>query len=88
MTLGIRCKGQVQGVFFRISTKSVAENLGLVGWVKNEKSGDVLIRVAGEKDAVNNLVKWCQEGPEFAAVTELETWEEVDEEFESFSIRY
>ena len=35
----IRVVGKVQGVFYRASTKTVADELGVKGWVKNEVDG-------------------------------------------------
>ncbi|MFY0606611.1 MAG: acylphosphatase [Cyclobacteriaceae bacterium] len=88
MVVGIRCKGKVQGVFFRATTKTKADQLGLTGWVKNESSGDVLIKVSGGKKAINQLIEWCQKGPDYARVTEVDTWEADTEYFEDFRIEY
>ena len=33
--------GQVQGVWFRAGTKEKADELGLLGWVKNRPEGTV-----------------------------------------------
>ena len=41
--LNIIIKGKVQGVFFRASTKAVADQLGVRGIFKNEPNGDVFI---------------------------------------------
>ena len=35
----VRISGQVQGVFFRDSTRQKAEELNLAGWVKNLPDG-------------------------------------------------
>ena len=37
----VRIAGQVQGVFFRDSTRQKAEELNLAGWVKNLPDGKV-----------------------------------------------
>lgn len=83
----IRCFGKVQGVFFRASTKSVAENLGLKGWVKNENDGTVLIHAEGDETKLEELYKWCKEGPEFASVKEVKVWDEKEEGLDFFEIR-
>lgn len=35
-TVDFRVKGKVQGVFFRVFTRDTAQQLGVVGWVKND----------------------------------------------------
>ena len=41
--INIKITGKVQGVFFRASTKAVADQMGIKGLVKNEKDGSVYI---------------------------------------------
>ena len=48
--------GHVQGVFFRATTKRIAESLGLVGTVKNMPDGTVEIVAQGALRRVNKLV--------------------------------
>lgn len=86
MAIGIRCFGKVQGVFFRASTKSKADDLGVKGWVQNELEGTVLIHAEGSSAGLVNLLEWCKNGPQFARVIRVESWEEVDEDFTSFEI--
>jgi acylphosphatase len=69
--------GQVQGVFFRDSTRKKAEQLGLAGWVRNLPDGRVEALFEGPQDRVREMVRWCREGPSHAEV------EEVDTEFEA-----
>lgn len=84
---GFRIHGKVQGVFFRASTKSRAEDLGLYGWVQNETDGTVLIHAEGDNSLLNELEDWCNNGPEFAKVEEVEAWREEEEALETFEIR-
>lgn len=63
--------GRVQGVFFRASTKSEAERLGLQGWVRNEPDGAVRLLVCGDSDAVEQLCNWLNNGPAYARVTRV-----------------
>ncbi len=67
----IRVTGSVQGVFFRASTRKEAQRLGLVGWVRNEPDGSVRIEAEGDGDALDELVTWCQHGPDQARVVDV-----------------
>ena len=63
--------GQVQGVFFRDSTRREARRLGLTGWVRNEPDGTVVAEAQGEDTAVEALVDFCRRGPGHARVDDL-----------------
>ena len=63
--------GQVQGVWYRASTKQQADNLGLTGWVRNCRSGQVEVIVEGADAAINKLISWCRTGPSMARVTDV-----------------
>ncbi|WP_354359418.1 acylphosphatase [Pedobacter sp. UYP30] len=69
--LKITVTGKVQGVFFRASTKAVANQMGINGFVRNEKDGSVYIEAEGEIFMVDELVTWCKEGPDGAKVEEV-----------------
>ena len=68
-------KGKVQGVMFRASTKAVADQLGVKGYVKNEANGDVSIAAEGDKFAMEMFLDWCKEGPQDAQVINVESHE-------------
>jgi len=81
--------GEVQGVFYRANSQERAEELGLVGWVKNLGDGSVEIVVQGEEEMINEMISWCYEGPTGSAVEDIHVkWEEVMENFNGFEIRY
>ena len=81
--------GRVQGVFFRANTREEAYSLDLSGWVKNCLDGRVEAVFEGERDKVEQVLKWCQKGPSGAMVRNVEVnWEEATGEFDSFSIEY
>ncbi len=87
--LHVVIEGRVQGVFFRASTMDEAYSLGLSGWVKNCLDGRFEAVFEGERDKVEQVLKWCQKGPPGAMVRTVEVnWEEATGEFDSFSIRY
>lgn len=80
--------GRVQGVFFRNSTQTEAQRLGLVGWVRNLPDGRVEVTAEGEDDAIDKLIAWAHQGPTFARVDEVEiTRSEPTGEFASFEVR-
>jgi acylphosphatase len=66
--MSITVSGKVQGVFYRQSTKAKATELGITGYVRNLPNGDVYILATGESDQVNALIEWCWQGPNKAAV--------------------
>jgi acylphosphatase len=67
--------GQVQGVGYRHWLVAQAEAAGLDGWVRNRSDGEVEALIAGDTDAVEELVRMCRRGPRLAVVTS------IDEEF-------
>ena len=81
--------GRVQGVFFRANTRAEAKRLGLKGWVKNLPGGRVELVAEGPLMAVDELVRWCHEGPAYARVDKVEIRQETPTgEFDDFSVRY
>ena len=69
----VRISGQVQGVFFRDSTRQKAEELNLVGWVKNLPDGRVEAVFEGPPEEVKEMLRWCEEGPQQATVENVDT---------------
>lgn len=55
--------GHVQGVFFRIKTKSHAERLGINGTVRNLPNGDVEICVFGTHQQAKELIAAMRSEP-------------------------
>ncbi len=62
-------RGRVQGVFFRESTRRVAESLGITGHAINLANGDVEVMACGEPAALDQLAEYLTEGPTMAVVT-------------------
>ena len=79
----------VQGVFFRANTVSMAQGLGLKGWVKNNYDGTVEALFQGEEELVNKAVVWCHSGPSSARVTEVKTQEETPcDALKNFDVKF
>ncbi|SOD20374.1 acylphosphatase [Pedobacter xixiisoli] len=66
--INIKVIGKVQGVFFRASTKAVADQMGVKGKVKNEKDGSVVIEAEADQITLDMFLEWCYKGPEKAVV--------------------
>ncbi len=84
----ITVKGKVQGVFYRASTLTETQQLGVTGFVKNMPNGDVYIEVHGEDTQVRALIEWCKEGPRFARVDDVLVDEIPYKEYADFSVAY
>ena len=80
-------RGRVQGVFFRKETVSRAQELGVLGWVRNEDDGSVLVHAEGPEAAVEELVAFLREGPPGAEVAEVEVDRVKVEGHEQFAVR-
>lgn len=83
----IRVYGKVQGVFFRANAQDKAEALGILGWVKNEPDGSVLIEAEGTEDTLQEFVSWCRQGPAYARVEKVEYEEDNHQGFARFDIK-
>jgi acylphosphatase len=84
--IDITVRGRVQGVFFRGSTKAVADQLGVKGYVRNEPNGDVFIAAEGDKVSLEMFLDWCSEGPENAQVTSVESHEGELKNYRNFDV--
>lgn len=68
----IQIYGLVHGVFFRDTTRRVAKNKKLTGFVKNMPDGSVLIEAEGPEDRLNELIAFAKIGPKWAKVERFE----------------
>jgi acylphosphatase len=92
MTLGpiarnVVVSGDVQGVFFRDSTRREARRLGVSGWVRNRPDGRVEAWFEGPPDMVAQLVRWCSDGPRHATVDDVQVSEAEPRGFVRFEVR-
>jgi acylphosphatase len=79
--------GDVQGVFFRDSTRREARRVGVTGWVRNRADGRVEAWFEGDPAAVGELVRWCGGGPRHATVADVQVSGAEPEGHAAFAIR-
>jgi acylphosphatase len=72
----VRISGRVQGVGFRAWTEGRARSLGLSGWVRNRRDGDVEAVFSGSREAVAAMLDACRSGPPHAQVAEVDASDE------------
>jgi DNA ligase D-like protein (predicted 3'-phosphoesterase) len=83
----VAVRGGVQGIGFREAAVARAHDLGVLGWVRNEDDGSVLLQAEGPDEAVDAFVEWLGEGPPGATVKEVEVGKRKVEGHEQFAIR-
>ena len=82
-------EGRVQGVFYRASAAEEATRLGLSGWARNRRDGNVELLACGDADLIDQLESWLWQGPRMAKVTGVVRQEQAPEKWEEgvFRIR-
>ena len=79
--------GKVQGVFFRVSLRDQARDLGISGWARNNPDGTVEALIEGEPGKVDQIINWCWNGPPDAIVENISKREDsADLNMSSFEI--
>ncbi len=81
-----RVIGKVQGVFYRASAKSLADDLGITGWVRNSPDGSVEFECQGMESDLEKFLLWTRKGPDWARVDSLEQSEIHLKEESAFEI--
>ncbi len=84
--IDIIVKGKVQGVFFRKFTQLKANELGVLGTVKNNEDSSVSIEAEGCDEDLKLFINWCHEGSPGALVNEVLVEENECKNYTNFSI--
>jgi acylphosphatase len=79
--------GNVQGVFFRDSTRERANAHGVAGWVSNRSDGAVEAVLEGPPAAVDRVLRFLETGPPHASVDHVDVSDEEPEGISGFSVR-
>ena len=82
----IKISGLVQGVFFRASTKAMADSMRISGIVRNEPDGSVYVEAEGEEGDLRKFIEWCRHGPPRAIVQQSDASEGAVKDYKSFVI--
>jgi acylphosphatase len=81
--------GRVQGVGFRAYVQHIANDLNLVGWVRNRGYYQVESIAEGDSPILNKFLEILRVGPRGARVEETHfEWENPSGEFTTFEVRY
>ena len=86
-TIHFLVSGRVQGVFFRASARQIADELGIMGWVRNLPDGRVEGVASGAEGGMKRFQDWLNHGPEMADVAHLDIVEMDYREFSQFEVR-
>ncbi len=84
----LKISGRVQGVAFRASTQDKARELGIKGFVRNEADGGVYVEAEGLESSLEELLRWCRQGPPAARVADVKVKEAAPKGYDQFEIRY
>lgn len=81
-------RGDVQGVFFRASTRDQADACGVTGWVRNNPDGTVEAHLEGRRQDVAEVLDWIRRGgPPRARVEAVEDAEARTSGDDGFEVR-
>jgi acylphosphatase len=72
ISVNIRIRGRVQGVWYRGWTVEEAARRGLRGWVRNRRDGSVEAVLCGPAAAVDDMIEAMRSGPPAARVESVE----------------
>ena len=73
--------GKVQGVWYRKYTKEIADSMGISGYVRNLKNGNVEVVATLKKEQFNDFLSALMKGPPLAIVNNIDI-EEIGEKYE------
>ena len=80
--------GRVQGVGFRFAVLNIAEELKVIGWIKNLSDGRVeLVAESGEDNLKEFLSRVDNSFSHYIKETQV-SWGNATGEFRNFSIRF
>ena len=88
MRMHVFFSGQVQGVGFRFTSREIAAELSILGWVKNGKDGRVEIVAEQDEETLKRFLNRLQHAFSRYITDVAVTWEEATEEFDGFGVEF
>lgn len=81
-------RGTVQGVAFRFTARDIAGDLGISGWVKNLRNGQVEVVAEAEEEILKEFLSKINKY--FAGyIKDVDIqWSNATDEFKDFAIRF
>lgn len=87
--LEARIHGRVQGVGFRYFAQREAQKLGLSGWVRNLRSGQVEVAAEGDRDDLRSYLEALRKGPPMSWVERVDVdWKDPEGARGSFEVAF
>jgi acylphosphatase len=81
--------GRVQGVGYRYAVMDVAQELGLVGWVRNAQDGSVETWAKGDGLLLEQFIAFLRQGPRLAMVHSVDIHSvDPDASLRGFALRF
>jgi acylphosphatase len=78
--------GDVQGVFYRDTCRSVAQRAGVTGSAANLPDGRVEVFLEGDAEAVEKVIEWCRTGTRESRVQAVDVTDEQPTGESSFRV--
>jgi DNA ligase D-like protein (predicted 3'-phosphoesterase) len=86
-TIRVVLTGTVQGVGLRAAIRRRANELDVVGWVRNAEDGTVVVHAEGQSAAIDMLMIFLGEGPSDAIILDVAVDDVRLEGHEQFAVR-
>jgi len=81
-------RGRVQGVGFRYSAVREARRLGISGWVRNSRDGNVEVWAEGSPSTLGLFLEWLHEGPEYSRVDSVRKEDMESKGYGNFTVEH
>jgi acylphosphatase len=78
--------GKVQGVGYRASAWDMAALLHINGWIRNLRDGRVEAIFEGSSSPIEEMIRWCHQGPPVAQVSQVVVEYESAEGIKGFEV--
>ena len=85
-TVKLLINGKVQGVFYCATARQIANRIGITGWIKNTRDGNVEATVSGTEEQLQKFISWCKKGSEKAVVDEVIIIKKEETSFDEFVV--